>query len=400
MTVEPTKEGVAFSTGINDLMKPLMWYEISNPDGWVFSLTYQIDLISNALGGYGGDDHYNYGDDHEGFPIRMVITTVNPSKANHIVWPEVNYLGFTSFTVVYDQVTAEDSYASSSYITMHRYHPYEGYKTVKEYFGRSTQLRKGIAIEASPFIAPAGHNGPLYVVVMGAGNVTNNLNFVELGKTQMRSAMPIQYSCHARSHAIGDGPPKLDCALASGRNRKTQCSSAFKYDSTYEGDESGCKITAERGVRGKGAWCVLATDENGFCRDGCKDEDEGVTWDYCIKPIEREECVEFCSKTIGVESGEVCAEDWYPYVGDYPLVASCTSLYSDRPWCAIRVSENGNVCAEVCNGIFIFKSQISCFMFCSWLFSTCRTLVAFYQDAIVKESHGTIAILSIGTPPA
>ncbi len=341
VTVEPTAEGVAFSTDINDLMKPLMWYEISNPEGWMFSLTYQIDLILNASGGYGGVD---YGDEHEGFPIHMVITTVNPSKANRTVWPEVDYLRSTSFTVVYDQATAEDSYDSSSYITMHRYTPYEGYKTVKEYFGRNTQLREGIAIEAPPFIAPAGHNGPLYVVVMGAGNVTHNLKFVELGKTQVRSTMPVQYSCYARSHAIGDGPPKLDCGLASGKKSKQQCSSAFKYASSYEGDESGCMITVERR---EGPWCVLATDENGFCRDGCKDEDEGVTWDYCMEPIEREECVEFCSKAV-TESGEVCAENWYRWSGE-PLVPSCTSIDGARPWCAIRVTQRDNTCAGVCN---------------------------------------------------
>jgi hypothetical protein len=307
-------------------------------------LTYQIDLISDVLGGYGGDDH-------EEFPIHVVITTVNPSEANHIVWPEVDFLGFTSFTVVYDQKTAEDSHGSSSYITLNEMKAYGSYRTVKEYFGRSTQLREGIAIEAAPFMVPYDHNGPLFVVLLGAGNATSNLKFVELGKTQVRSTMPVQHSCHARSHVVGDGPPKLDCALASGRKGKKQCSSAFKYDSTYEGDESGCMITAERG---EGPWCVLATGENGFCRDGCKDEDEGVTWDYCMQPIEREECVEFCSKTIGVKSGEVCAEDWYPYVGNYPLVHSCTSINTSRPWCAIIVSEHDNVCAEVCDGIFVF----------------------------------------------
>ncbi len=351
VTVEPTMEGVIFSTDINDLMKPLMWYEISDPDGWVFSLTYQIDLIFDALGGHAGEDCEDYSNDHEGFPIRMVITTVNPSEANNIVWPEVEYLGLTSLTVVYDQATAEESYGSSSYITVHRCpSSIEGSKIVKEYFGRSTQLREGIAIESSPFMVPRDHNGPLYVVVLGAGNATNNLKFVELGKTRMRSTMPVQYSCHARSHAIGDGPPKLDCALASGKKSKKQCSSAFKYDSTYEGSESGCMITAERE---SGPWCVLATDENGLCRGGCKDEDEGVTWDYCMEPVEREECVEFCSKTIGVNSGEVCAEDWYPYVGNYPLVPSCTSLNTNRPWCAILVSEHDNLCAEVCSGIFV-----------------------------------------------
>jgi hypothetical protein len=364
VAVEPTREGVAFSTDMNDvisdIMKPLMWYEISDPDGWVFSLTYQIDVVTsnNALGGGGyggGEDDGDYGDgdddDHEGFPIHMVITTVNPSEANYIVWPEVDYLGFSSFTVVYDKkATAEDSHGSSSHITLNRYNPSssEGYKTVKEYFNRSTHLREGIAIEAPPFMAPAGHNGPLYVVAVGVGHVTHTLKFVELGKTRVRSTMPVQYSCHARSHAFGDGPPKLDCALASGRKSKRQCSSAWKYAFTYEGDESGCVITAERG---RGPWCVLATDENGLCKDGCKDEDEGVTWDYCMEPIEREECVEFCSKTVS-ESGEVCAEDWYPWVGE-PIVPSCTSLESDRPWCAIRVCERDNFCAGVCNGIFV-----------------------------------------------
>jgi hypothetical protein len=351
VTIEPTTEGVAFSTDINDFMKPLMWYEISDPDGWVFSLTYQIDLISDALGGYGGENHEDYGDDHEGFPIHMVITTVNPSEANHIVWPEVDYLGFTSFTVVYDQATAEDFHGSSSYITLNLFNSDEGYRTVKEYFGERTQLREGIAVEAPPFMVPHDHNGPLYVVVVGVGNSTNNLKFVELGKTQMGSTMPVQYSCHARSHAIGDGPPKLNCTLASGRKSKKQCSSAWKYDSTYEGDESGCMITAERGG---GPWCVLTTDENGFCRDGCKDEDEGATWDYCMEPIEREECVEFCSKTVGVTSGEVCAENW-SYASHRFIIPSCTIKDSDDgPWCALRVSEHDNMCAVVRNGIFVF----------------------------------------------
>ncbi len=344
----PTMEGVAFSTDMNQIAKPLMWYEIENPDGWIFSLTYQIDLISDALGGAGGEDHEGF------FPIHMVIAAVNPSEANNIIWPEVDYLGFTSFTVVYDQATAEDSYYSSSYMTMNRYDLYEGYRTAKEYFGRSTQLREGIAIEAPPFIAPAGHDGPLYVVVMGAGNSTYNLKFVELGQVPMRSTMPVQYSCHARTHAIKDAPPKLDCALASGKKSKKQCSSAWKYDSSYEGDETGCMITAERG---DGPWCVLATDENGYCRDGCKEDGEGVTWDYCIDPIEREECMEFCSKTVGVESGEVCAENWITRYGTPTLIPSCTQL-DDRvdageSWCALRVSEQDNMCAEVCSGIFL-----------------------------------------------
>jgi hypothetical protein len=276
VTVEPTMEGVAFSTDVNDLMKPLMWHKIADPEGWVFSLTYQIDLISDALGGYGGGDAEDYGDDHEGFPIHLVITTVNPSEANHIVWPEVDYLGFTSFTVIYDPATAEDSHGSSSYITLNEFKAYDGYRTVREYFNRSTPLREGIAMEAPPFMAPAGHKGPLYVVVVGAGNVAHNLKFVELGKTPVRSTMPVQYACHARTHAIGDGPPKLDCLLASGRKSKQQCSSAWKYDATYEGDESGCMITADERGRG-GPWCVLTTDENGFCKGGCKDEDEGAT---------------------------------------------------------------------------------------------------------------------------
>jgi hypothetical protein len=47
-------------------------------------------LISDALGGgFGGEDHEDY---HEGFSIHRVITSVNPSEANHIVWPEVDYL--------------------------------------------------------------------------------------------------------------------------------------------------------------------------------------------------------------------------------------------------------------------------------------------------------------------
>ncbi len=217
-------------------------------------------MISDALGGYGGENHEDHGDDHEGFPIHLVITTVNPSEANHIVWPEVDYLGFTSFTVVYDQATAEEN-GSSSYITINRRDPYDGYRTAKEYFGRRTQLHEGIAIEAPPFIAPASHDGPLYVVVMGTGNSTCNLKFVELGKTPTRSTMPVQYSCHARTHAIGDVPPKLDCALASGRKSKQQCSSAWKYDSSYDGDEAGCRITAERR---SDLWCVLVTVRTGI----------------------------------------------------------------------------------------------------------------------------------------
>jgi hypothetical protein len=72
-----------------------------------------------------------------------------------------------------------------------------------------------------------------------------------------------------------------------------------------------------------------------------------------MEPIEREECVEFCSKTVSVESGEVCAEDWYLEHGG-PLVPSCTLFEDDRPWCAIRVSQLDNTCAVVCNGIFVF----------------------------------------------
>jgi hypothetical protein len=187
------------------------------------------------------------------------------------------------------------------------------------------------------------------VVVVGTGNSTCNLKFVELGKTPTRSTMPVQYSCHARTHAIGDGPPKLDCALASGGKSHKQCSSAFKYDSSYDGDETGCRITAERG---SAPWCVLATDENGYCRDGCQEKDEGVTWDYCVEPVQRAECVEFCSKTVGEESGEVCAEHWYTRVGISTLIAkSCTQL-DDRvdagqSWCALRVAEHDNMCAEV-----------------------------------------------------
>ncbi len=348
MTVVPTMEGIAFSTDLNDRMKPLMWYEISDPDGWIFSLTYQIDLVSGAFSVYGGND-YDYGDDHEGSPIRIVITSMKPSEASHIVWPEVDYPGFTSFTVVYDQKIAQGDHNSSSYITMNRYDMYEGYRTVKEYFGRRTKLREGIAVEVPPFLAPADHKGPLFVVVMGAGNATSHLKFVELGKTPMRSTMPLQYSCYARGHAIGDVLPKLDCALGSGRKSKKQCSRAWKYDSAYKGNnETGCMITAERGGR---PWCVLATDENGFCRDGCKDEDEGVTWDYCVEPVEREECVEFCGKTVGVISGQPCAEDWYPKPGD-PLVPRCTSLQDRVPtgqsWCALQVSEHDSVCADVC----------------------------------------------------
>ncbi len=349
--VESTMKGISFSTEFNDRMKPLMWYEISDPDEWIFSLTYQIDLVSDASGGYGGDDY-----DYEGFPIRMVVTTVKPSEANHIVWPEVNYLGFTSFTVVYDQTTSEDDHSSSSYITMNRYDFYEGYRTVKEYFGKGTTLREGIAVEAAPFLAPADHKGPLFVVVMGAGNATNHLKYVELGKTPMRSTMPVQYSCHARSHAIGDALPKLDCALGDGRNSQKQCSSAWKYDSTYEGDESGCMITAERGGS---PWCVLATDENGFCRGGCKDEDEDVTWDYCVEPVEREKCLEFCGKIVGGISGEPCAGDWYPQHGD-PLVPSCTTMQDRVPtgqsWCALIVSEQDSVCADVCSVIYFYCS--------------------------------------------
>ncbi len=355
VTVESTmEEGIAFSTERNDHTKPLMWYEISDPDGWIFTLTYQLDLVSDALGGYGGEDHYDYGDDHEGFPLHMVITTVEPSDANHIVWPEVDYLGFTSFTVVYDQTTAEDEHNASSYITMNRYDTYEGYRTVKEYFGRPTKLREGIVVEAPSFVAPADHKGSLFAVVMGAGHASDHLKFVELGKTPMRSTMPVQYSCYARSHAIGDALPKLDCALGSGRESRKQCSSAWKYDSSYQGNnETGCMITAERE---RGPWCVLATDENGHCRGGCKEEDEGVTWDYCVEPVEREECVEFCGKTVGVISGEPCAQDWHPLPGD-PLVPSCTSLQEKVPtgqsWCALQVSEHDSVCADVCSGIYI-----------------------------------------------
>ncbi len=352
VTVEPTMEGVAFSTDLNDVMKPLMWYEIRDPDGWIFSLTYQIDLISDALAGNGGEDKEDFGDDHEGFPIHMVITTVNPLEASHIVWPEVDYLGFTSFTVVWDQATAEESHGSSSYITLNLYNIYEGYRTVKEYFGESTQLREGIAVEAPPFIAPADHNGSLYVVVVGAGNSTYNLKFVELGKTKMRSTLPAEYSCHARSHAISDAPPKLDCALASGGKSHKQCSSAFKYDSSYDGDATGCRITAERGSV---PWCVLATDENGYCRDGCKGEDEGVTWDYCVEPVQRAECVEFCSKTVGEESGEACAEHWKTLTMP-TLVSSCIADSRVTPgesWCAITVFEPDKTCASVRIGIYL-----------------------------------------------
>ncbi len=365
-------QGVAFSTEVNDVMKPLMWYEISDPDGWIFSLTYQIDWNADALVGYGGEGNEDFDDDHEGFPIRMVITTVNPSEANHIVWPEVDYLGFTSFTVVYDQATAEDSHGSSSYITLNLYNVYEGYRTVKEYFGESTQLREGIAVEAPPFIAPADHNGSLYVVVVGTGNSTYNLKFVELGKTKMRSTMPAEYSCHARSHAISDAPSKLDCALASGRKSKKQCSSAFKYDSSYAGDEAGCRITAERG---SDPWCVLAADENGYCRDGCKDEDDGVTWDYCVEPIQRAECVEFCGKTVGEESGAVCAEHWKALTMP-TLVSSCIADSRVTPgesWCAITVSEPDNTCASVRIGVYMcvlhaVKLIRCCFLSFSWLF--------------------------------
>ena len=231
---------------------------------------------------------------------------------------------------------------------MNRRDLYEGYRTAKEYFGRRTQLREGIAMEAPPFIAPASHDGPLYVVVMGTGNSSCNLKFVELGKTPTRSTMPVQYSCHALTHAIGDALPKLDCALASGRKSKQQCSSAFQYDASYDGDETGCRITAERR---SAPWCVLATDENGYCRGGCKDEDEGVTWDYCVDPVQRAECVEFCSKTVGEESGEVCAENWYTRIGVSTFIPKCTQL-DDRvdagqSWCALRVAEHDNMCAEV-----------------------------------------------------
>ncbi len=348
VAVVPTMEGVVFSTEMNDVAKPLMWYEISDAVGWIFSLTYQIDLISDALGGYGGEDDEHYGDDHEGFPIHLVITTVNPSEAKHIVWPEVDHLGFASFTVVYDPATAEE-HGSTSYITMNRYDPYDGYRTAKEYFGSSTQLREGIAIEAPPFIAPNSHIGPLYVVVVGTGNATCNLKFVELGKTPTRSTMPVQYLCHARTHAIGDVPPKLDCALAGGRESKKQCSSAWKYNSSYDGDEAGCRVTAERG---SDPWCVLATDENGYCRDGCRDEDEGVTWDYCVEPIQRAECVEFCSKTVGVESGEVCGENWrLQEMGSSIIIPRCSQLddrvEEEEGWCALRVAEHDRTCAAV-----------------------------------------------------
>jgi hypothetical protein len=175
-------EGVVFLTEINSNVKPLMWHEITDPGEWMFSMTYQIDLITSALGGYGGDDYYDYADDHEGFPVHMLITTVNPADATNIVWSEVDHLGFASFTVVYDVSTAEDYYYSSSYITTSIYDSYEGYRLQKEYFGRDTQLREGIIIETPPFIAPSDHDGSLFVVVVGPGNATSNLKFIELGK--------------------------------------------------------------------------------------------------------------------------------------------------------------------------------------------------------------------------
>jgi hypothetical protein len=373
VTVEPTSEGVAFSTERNDdvMRRPLMWYEISRPDGWIFSLTYQIDLVSDLI------DPEDYGDDHEEFPIHMVVTTVNPSEANYIIWPEVDFLGFTSFTVVYDPTTAEDSYNASSYIVLNRYNVYEGYLTVQEYVGKRTRLREGIAIETPPFTVPSDHSGPLYVVVMGgAGHSAYNLKFVELGQTPMRSTMPMQYACHARSHAVRDAPPKLDCALAGGKKSHTQCASAFKYNSTYAGDGTGCMITADRGG---GPWCVLATDANGHCRDGCKDKDEGRTWDYCVEPIQREQCVEFCKETIGVESllfwsqlyiyiyisnryltigvesGEVCAAQWKTTEMS-TFASGCIAdkrVNQGESWCALRVSEQDNICAWV-SSVYVF----------------------------------------------
>jgi hypothetical protein len=253
---------------------------------------------------------------------------------------------------------------------------------VKEYFGERTQLREGIAIEAPPFLAPTDHKGSLYVVVVGTGNSTYNLKFVELGKTKMRSTMPAEYSCHARSHVISDAPPELDCALASGRTSKQQCSSAFQYDSSYDGDETGCRITAGR----SDPWCVLATDENGYCRGGCKDEDEGVTWDYCVNPVQRAECVEFCSKTVGKESGEVCAESWKTLTMP-TLVSSCIADSRVNPgesWCAITVQESDKTCASVRIAIYkhVFSARsylIRCFvvvLYFAWLF-----LATFQKDS-------------------
>ncbi len=352
VTVEQTTEGVAFSTAeIPDRMfqKPLMWYEISDPGGWIYSLTYQIDLnISEALNGVGGDDPVSLRDDHEGFPIHMVITAVRPSEMSNTVWPEVNYLGFTSFTVIHNTTVDEEGRRSSpSHMTLYKFDYYVGYSTVTEYFGRRTQLREGVVIEAPPFIVPVDHDGPLYAVVVGTGHAIHSLQFVELAKTPERTAMPVEYACHARSHAILDTPPKLDCALAEGRKSKKQCSSAWKYDLAFAGNnDTGCMVTPERGST---PWCVLTPDENGLCRDGCKDEDEGVTWDYCVDPVDRQECIEFCDKTVGASSGEVCAENWYTRTGI--LVQTCTTV-EDRvsagiTWCALRVSKHSNACAEV-----------------------------------------------------
>jgi hypothetical protein len=352
VTVERTTEGVAFSTSeIHEhrlFQKPLMWYEISDPAGWIYSLRYQLDLnISEALNGAGGADPVSLRDDHEGFPIHMVITAVKPSEMQHTVWPEVNYLGFTSFTVIRDTTVDEEGRSSASHITLYKFDYYVGYSTEKEYFGRRTQLREGVVIESPPFMAPVDHDGPLYAVVVGTGNASSSLQFVELAKMPERSAMPVVYACHARSHVIEDTPPKLDCALAEGRKSKKQCSSAWKYDLAYAGNnDTGCMTTPERETP---SWCVLTPDENGLCRDGCKDEDEGVTWDYCVDPVNRQECIEFCEKTVGASSGEVCAENWY--TGKGILVQTCTTV-EDRvsagsTWCALQVSQYSNVCAEV-----------------------------------------------------
>ncbi len=49
-----------------------------------------------------------------------VVTTVRPAEANHIVWPGVDYLGFTSFTV-----------CVSIYISL-RFHIDNGTKTIRK----------------------------------------------------------------------------------------------------------------------------------------------------------------------------------------------------------------------------------------------------------------------------
>ena len=64
-------------------------------------------------------------------------------------------------------------------------------------------------------MVPMGHEGSLYVVVVGDAATTpadnRHLQFVDLGKTPERSTMPVQYSCRSRSQVRS---PSLSLSLS------------------------------------------------------------------------------------------------------------------------------------------------------------------------------------------